>query len=262
MADPSRRLPADAAHSLLGLAQLAAKLKSVPRTGWLDRGVHPLQGESVADHSFGVALLAWACALQRKAEGAALDPERVLILAIIHDLAEAETGDATPYDAAAVPGEHDPAARRAFLETRHRRDPDRKAAKRADEDAVMRRLLDTLPDTARSALGAMWDEIHLEASSEARFVKQVDRLETFLQSRNYLGADPTLPMASFQQEVFDSIDDPLLAAIRDAALSAESPDDPTSGSAEGPAYPQAGARRASTRRASRPGRTLSAVDPQ
>lgn len=226
MTEPSHRLPADAAHALLGFAQFAAKLKTVPRTGWLDRGVRPLQVESVADHSFGVALLAWACALQRQAEGAAIDPERVLILAIIHDLAEAETGDATPYEAAAVPGEHDPAARRAFLETRHRRDPDRQAAKRADEDAVMRRLLDALPGATRSALEAMWDEIHLETSSEARFVKQVDRLETFLQSRYYLSADSTLPMSSFQQEVFDSIDDPLLVAIRDAALSVQSPADP------------------------------------
>ena len=55
-------------------------------------------------------------------------------------------------------------------------------------------------------------------SLEARFVKQVDRLETFLQSRLYLDSDPTLPMASFYQEVLETIDDPLLAAIRDAAL--------------------------------------------
>ena len=74
---------------MLALVQFVAKLKSVPRTGWLDRGIEPLQVESVADHSFGMALLAWACALQRRAEGAAIDPERVLKLAIMHDLAEA-----------------------------------------------------------------------------------------------------------------------------------------------------------------------------
>jgi 5'-deoxynucleotidase YfbR-like HD superfamily hydrolase len=142
----------------------------------------------------------------------------VLKLAIIHDLAEAETGDSTPYDPAAVPGEHDPAARRAFLETRHSRDPDRRAAKRADEDAVMRTLIAALPGSMRSELGELWDELHLGTSSEARFVKQVDGLETFLQSRLYLDTDPTLPMASFRQEVLQTIDDPLLAAIRDAAL--------------------------------------------
>jgi putative hydrolase of HD superfamily len=173
-----------------------------------------------------MALLAWACAVQRRAEGAAIDPERVLKLAIIHDLAEAETGDSTPYDPAAMPGELDRAARRAFLETRHSRDPDRRAAKRAEEDAVMRTLLDALPGPTRSELGVLWDELHLGGSSEARFVKQVDRLETFLQSRFYLRGDPTLPMASFHQEVLELIDDPLLAAIRDAALATGSPASP------------------------------------
>jgi putative hydrolase of HD superfamily len=211
---------------LLALAKFAAKLKAVPRTGWLDRGVEPLRVESVADHSFGVALLAWACALQRRAEGAAIDPERVLKLAIIHDLAEAETGDLTPYDPAAMPSEHDRAARRAFLETRHNRDPDRGAAKRAEEDAIMRALLDALPDPTRSELEVLWDELHLGVSSEAQFVKQVDRLETFLQSRFYLRSDPTRPMASFHQEVLESIDDPLLAAVRDAAIATGSPASP------------------------------------
>ena len=225
MGDLSSHLRAPAARALLGIAQFAARLKSIPRTGWLDRGVQPLQAESVADHSFGVALLAWACALQRRAEGAAIDPGRVLKLAIIHDLAEAETGDSTPYDAAAIPSEHDPLARRAFLETRHRRDSDRRAAKRAAEDSVMRKLFDGLPGAAQSELQGLWDELNLEASSEARFVKQVDRLETFLQSRFYLRADPSLPMASFYQEIFEAIDEPLLAAIRDAALSSESPEE-------------------------------------
>jgi putative hydrolases of HD superfamily len=216
--DPSSHVSADAAQALLGLAQFAAKLKSVPRTGWLDRGLDAPQVESVADHSFGVALLAWVCALQRQAEGAAIDTERVLKLAIIHDLAEAETGDSTPYDPGAIPSVRHPAARRAFLEMRHSRDPGRRAAKRADEDAVMRALLAALPGATRSTLEELWHELYLGESLEARFVKQVDRLETFLQSRFYLDTDPTLPMASFHQEVLETIDDTLLAAIRDAAL--------------------------------------------
>ena len=171
----------------------------------------------------GVALLAWACALQRRADGVDIDPERVLMLAILHDLAEAETGDLPPYDPAAIPDEHEPAARLAFFETRHRRDPDRDTAKRREEDAAVRKLLDRLPGATRSALAEVWDDLRLGTSIEARFVKQVDRLETFLQSRSYLRGDPSLPMASFLQEVFESIDDPLLSAIRDAALADDTP---------------------------------------
>jgi putative hydrolase of HD superfamily len=218
VADSPSDVPAHTAKALLGLVQFAAKLKFVPRTGWLDRGVEPLRVESVADHSFGVALLAWVCALQRCAEGVAIDPTRVLELALIHDLAEAEIGDSTPYDPADIPGEHDAEARRAFLEKRHPRDPDRRDAKRADEEAVMRALIATLPGATQSELGELWDELRLGTSSEARFVKQVDRLETFLQSRLYLDTDPDLPMASFRQEALETIDDPLLGAIRDAAL--------------------------------------------
>src|SRR5215212_6548587 len=223
MVDQSSGMAAHAAGALLGLAQSASKLKSVPRTGWLDRGVPAMQVESVADHSLGVALLAWGCALQRRADGAAIEPERVLMLAILHDLAEAETGDLPPYDLAAVPDEHELAARRAFLETRHRRDPDRDTAKRREEDAAVRKLLDRLPGATRSPLAELWDDLRRRTSIEARFVKQVDRLETFLQSRSYLRGDPSLPMASFLQEVFESIDDPLLSAIRDAALADDTP---------------------------------------
>ena len=205
-------------QGILELARYLARFKSAPRTGWLDRGVERELVESVVDHSFGVALLAWVCALQRHAEGATIAPERVLKLALIHDLAEGETGDITPYDPAAIPDQENPEARRAFLETRHIRDLDRDAEKRAREDAAMERLLAGLPEPTRSEVAAVWDELRLGISAEARFVKQVDRLETFLQSRHYLGADPTLPMSSFRQEVMDTIDDPLLAAIRDAAL--------------------------------------------
>jgi putative hydrolase of HD superfamily len=211
------------APGLLTLAHFLDRFKSVLRTGWLDRGVEPLGSESVADHSFGVALLAWVCALQRCAEGVVLDPERVLKLALIHDLAEGETGDLPPYDPAAIPDGEDTEARRAFLETRHVRDSVRDAEKRTAEDASMQRLLAQLPDTPRLEMAALWDELRLGVSPEARFVKQVDRLETFLQSRHYLGMDPTLPMTSFRQEVLETIDDPLLAAIRDEALR----DDPT-----------------------------------
>lgn len=145
-------------------------------------------------------------------------------LALVHDLAEAETGDWTPYDPAEIPGTHEPDARRVFLETRHIRDAHRDDDKRARENAAMRTLLDALPGAAGSELDAVWNELRQGTSAESRFVKQVDRLETFLQSRHYLRVDPSLPMASFRQEVVESIDDPLLAAIRDAALADEAPD--------------------------------------
>jgi putative hydrolase of HD superfamily len=209
------------ARGLLALAQRSEALKALPRTGWLDRGLSPPIVESVADHSFGVALLAWLSAVERHAAGVALEPCRVLLLALVHDLAEAGTGDITPYDPDALSHAADADARRAFLERRHVRDASREAMKHAAEDEAMRALLAALPPAAREALGSVWEELRSAATPEARFVKQVDRLETFLQSRRYRRDDPSLPIASFRQEVEETIDDPLLAAIRDTALVAE-----------------------------------------
>src|SRR5262245_57028480 len=94
----------------VGLARFlhrAGRLKATPRTGWIDRGVPVGEAESVADHSFRVALLAWLAAHLAAADDPALDVDRVLALALIHDLAEALTGDLTPYDPAAIPAATD-----------------------------------------------------------------------------------------------------------------------------------------------------------
>lgn len=205
----------------------AVRLKSLPRTGWLDRGVPPAETESVAAHSFGVALLAWLAA--HAAADPALDPGRVLVLALLHDLAETVTGDATPYDPAALPSE-DPGARRAFLDRRHRRDPERTTAKRAAEASAMTDLLADLPPSLARTVDAVWRELADGESAAARFVKEADTLETFLQSRVYLAGDADLPMASFAAEVAEVVSHPTLAALRDAIASppAEAPGEPPS----------------------------------
>lgn len=137
---------------------------------------------------------------------------------MVHDLPEAETGDAPPYDPSAIPPPADQTQRRAFLERRHIRDDERQQTKRDAEDAAMRRLLAALPENVHAELQSLWDELRRGESAEARFVKQIDRLETFLQSRVYRELFPDAPMASFEQEVLETIADPLLTAIRDEAL--------------------------------------------
>lgn len=194
------------------------RLKQLPRTGWLDRDVPALEAESVADHSFRTALLAWLAALQA---GSLLDADRVLKLALIHDLAETMTGDEPPYAPDAVPDRNDAGARRAFLERQHVRDEGRTAAKRTAEDAAITELVADLPPLLASELRDLWAEYQAQASPEARFVKQADRLETYLQSREYQAADSTRPMSSFAAEVSELVTDPTLGRLRDAITGLE-----------------------------------------
>jgi putative hydrolase of HD superfamily len=192
------------------------RLKSTPRTGWIDRGVPPELTESVADHSFHTALLAWLVA----ASDPTLDRDRILKLALIHDLPEAIIGDMPPYDPQTVPDSGaDRAAWRAFLDRKHVRSTERRTAKRTAEAAAMQQLLGDLHGNARVELASLWHELAEGLTAEARFVKQTDRLETFLQSRVYLEDDPQRPMSAFAEEVDEGLVHPALIAVRDAARS-------------------------------------------
>ncbi|HEU0165307.1 MAG TPA: HD domain-containing protein [Thermomicrobiales bacterium] len=186
-----------------------AELKRIPRTGWLDRGLPSNEAESVADHSLLAALIAWLTAM----DDPDLDADHVLKLALVHDLAEAIFGDLPPYDRAEVPT--DPGERDAFFRVRHLRTPENAAAKRAAESDAAATLLDLMPETARAEFSSLWDEYEARETSESRFVKQVDRLEAFLQARIYAQDHPDLPLDGFTDMAEKEIHHPALTALRD-----------------------------------------------
>ena len=68
------------------------RLKRLERTGWMLRGF-PSGTESVAAHSFGVAVTAMMLADELNDEGVEVDSEKLLRIAMVHDWAEARVGD-------------------------------------------------------------------------------------------------------------------------------------------------------------------------
>src|SRR4029450_9938607 len=68
------------------------RLKLLDRTGWTLRGL--ANGtESVAAHSFGVATTAMLLGDEIRSRGTAVNLERVLRMALLHDWAETRIGD-------------------------------------------------------------------------------------------------------------------------------------------------------------------------
>jgi putative hydrolase of HD superfamily len=136
------------------------RLKRLDRTGWVLRGLPP-GAESVAAHSFGVAFTAMLLADEVSARGVSVDAERVLRLALLHDLAETRTGD-MPRTVADYYG----------------RDV-RKRAERAAFDDIMRGL-------GEGPEGARYSELHEDyeerASVEARLVKAADIIDLLAQA--------------------------------------------------------------------------------
>lgn len=207
-------------NDLEGLAAFFMRvqdLKRVKRRGWIDRGVPPSEVESVADHTWSTALVAWLTAL----DATDLDANRVLQMAMIHDLAEVIVGDEPPYTADELPDPADREALREFFSRRHVRSAEGKATKRLAEDAAFNDLVADLSPILQEHLRDLWHEYEAQATPEARFVKQADTLEAFLQSRRYAALDADLPVDGFRQMAEMELVQPEMVAIRDAVREGE-----------------------------------------
>lgn len=165
--------------------QQAFALKDLPRAGWVRRGVD--RPESVAAHSWGVALLVLALL----PEG--LDLRRALTYAVLHDLPEALAGDTTPHDGVAAGDKH------------------------AREVHAMAVLAAGLPRGAE--LRAAWEAYERQEDPEARFVRQLDRLDMALEGDRYRarGLDPAEFLASAARVVEAPGPRALLDALRPPA---------------------------------------------
>ncbi|TET72873.1 HD domain-containing protein [Candidatus Bathyarchaeota archaeon] len=162
------------------------KLKEIPRTGWVESGVE--EPESVADHSFRTAVLAMLLAdLQ------GLDSGKAAKMALLHDLAEASTGDLTPED-------------------KRQRGP----AYLTEEEEAMGGLLSKLPRDVAARYKALWDEFRRGSSPEARVVAQADKVEMLLQASEYEGGgvDPSRLERFWHSMVGEGLASELLREIR------------------------------------------------
>lgn len=154
-------------------------LKRVDRAGWLSHGLSNV--ESVAAHSWGVAFLT----LMLKPEN--LDAEKVLKMAILHDLAEVIIGDVTPKDEV-------PEAEKLILET-----------------SAMKNLLQGHP--AAAELLELWLECETRSTPEGDFVKQCDKLDMALQAQIYSGALTGFDPSEFLASALQGIDNPALREL-------------------------------------------------
>lgn len=202
----------DVKHPAVELWKTLYTLKSVPRTGWVDRGIPASEAESVADHSFFTMLIAWVVAHDDES----LDTDKVLQLALVHDAAEAIAGDIPPYDPEEIPA--GPEDRAQFFAVRRNRSAENRARKIVAEAAASDQLMGMLPVSIRPTWQALWHEYEQQETPEARLVKQVDRLEVFIQSRLYAEEYPDAPVIGFADMARQAIDHPLLVEIRDAFL--------------------------------------------
>lgn len=141
------------------------KLKHLPRTGWLTRFVP--DPETVAAHSWRVALIALEFADEVKAMGA--DLEKVLKMAICHDLGESIIGDYIHID-----------CKYANITSKE---------KYEKEAVAVRALAD---ESGINGIYDIWREFEDRDTIEARIAKDFEIIDMLLQAFQYLQENPEM----------------------------------------------------------------------
>ena len=136
--------------------KLAGRLKKAPRRGWVIN-VGVANPESVADHTFRMVLLAMLLGDLR-----GLDTEKMMRLALIHDLGESLTGDITPLDS------------------------DRIETKEKEENTAIEKIFSNLPSKLKEKYLQLWGELKSGLSIEAKLISEMDKLEMALQASEYM----------------------------------------------------------------------------
>lgn len=193
----------------------AGKLKHIKRTGIMFYGVK--DADSAIDHSFRMALMAWIFAKDyyflRQQKSALRKPniEKILKMALIHDICKVYTGDITPYDDLLPKNKKE---REEFV-GKWRRLPLKEKKKRhylnlKKEFFALKKLVSKLPKEIRKEMTDIWFEYHRGKSSEAKFVLQLDTTENLIEALEQWKKNKNFPTRPWWEHTDEVIDDPVL----------------------------------------------------
>ena len=135
--------------------QFAANLKKIPRQGWISK-LSINDPESVADHTFSMAIMGMVIS---DLEG--YDTQKIIKMALLHDLAESKVGDFMPEQIG-------------------------KQEKKEKENKAFEEIVNFLPQLVKSQYQKIWIELQENNSIESNLVHQIDKLEMVLQAKIYL----------------------------------------------------------------------------
>ena len=130
------------------------ELKNVPREGWKEKlEIH--NPESVADHSYSTTVISMILSDMK-----GLDSEKIIKMALLHDLAESVIGDITPYHIT-------------------------KKKKIIKENHAIKQILKNLPNSITESYFEIWDDYQKKSSKEAILLHEIDKLEMAFQAKFY-----------------------------------------------------------------------------
>ena len=157
--------------SIVDFLMLMGRLKGTPRTGWVLSGVP--EPETIAAHMYRMAI---ASSLIHN-DGRPLDRALITRISLAHDMAESLVGDVAPADKMDA------------------------AAKHTAEASAMQLMSTVLRQGGRGDAGNEFQR-HFEiyedgTTTEAQYVKDLDKLDMILQALEYEARNPALDLGGF-----------------------------------------------------------------
>ena len=187
-------------EELLNFCIEVGKLKRTPRRGWVINEIK--NPESIAEHIFRSAIMGWVLGREK-----GINIEKLIKTALVHDLCEIYAGDTTPYDSILPRGKK---PLRELMKTWPRFSNGEKMKiafkKYKKEKKGLKKLLAKLPFGLKKEIWKLWFDYEKGLTPEARFFRQADRMENFLQAYEYwkkYKKPPLAPWWLWAREFFD-----------------------------------------------------------
>ncbi len=193
---------AEETGKLIEFFELANRLKTNKRTGWAERKIPAC--ESIADHSFRLALMALVFA-----EKLGIDSARAVKMALVHDLAEAITGDIQRDH---IDDYENSLGIKPSITKEQKSDGEKKALKQ---------IVGLLDKKSAKEILSLCNEYNERKTKTARIVKELDGVECMMQAIEYKRAFPEnepLDDFYFWYKKFGKIEIPELKKIVDKIM--------------------------------------------
>jgi len=178
---------------LLNFFSEIGKLKMMPRRGWIFRRVK--NPESISAHSFRLAIMAWIFG-KRIPD---LNTEKIIKLALVHDLTKVYAVDSTPYDKILIRKEDFKKIKKEIFYRNYK-----------NESVALKKLDTNLPNYLKKELIVCWDDFQKGLSKEGKFIRQVSRIENLLQALEYWKKNKNFPIEPWWEEAKQFISEPVL----------------------------------------------------
>lgn len=182
------------------------KLKTMPRTGWVLRDVE--DPETIAEHTFRLVIISWFLAEKRN-----FNVKRAILIALLHDLCEVYAGDITPFlYHPNLPEDKEKRKKILMKWARLSRKEKKKIGKvkfKKEKDGLLE-LIRFLRPNLRNKILSLWLEYGDPTSKEGKFVEQLNRMETLIQSIEFFGTKDIKTKVNWWEWTEEIVDDPLL----------------------------------------------------